>query len=169
MEGRRRRWFLGALMIGGIHATCTSVAAQDPGDHVRIWMDMGISVAAGKEVDTSAGLLVQLALQKRQHRAMLRGLFLMTDAKRSNNAIGELGVLFGRARRGRYGHAAISTGVSLVALDYCPGPCRTVGVPIVAELTFQAAFLGAGLQTFCNLNPKALYGGVALSLQLGWI
>lgn len=86
---------------------------------------------------------------------------------------GEIGLIYGRTRTTSRGHAAVASGLSLVAFDTCPdnypSSCASVGLPIVAEAAANAKVFGLGVQAFANINPKAPYAGLAFFLQIGWM
>jgi hypothetical protein len=92
----------------------------------------------------------------------------------SADEFGEVGALYGRAAKRKWGHAAISAGLAVTGVSSCPDAatsgCTTLGVPMVAEAALRlGSIAGIGVQGFGNLNPKSIYGGVAVFLQLGWL
>lgn len=114
----------------------------------------------------------QLVWQKGRHHAALRGMGAATLGA-TGEALGELGVLYGRTRSSAWGHYTLAAGLAFTD----PGVCNlegcdvsTVGVPLVLDAGFEPTdVLGLGLQLFANVNPEAFYGGLALTLQLGWM
>jgi hypothetical protein len=117
------------------------------------------------------GLMAQLVLQKRAHYFAARGA-LLVDPFQDGGTIGELGVLYGRAAKRPWGHAAIAGGLAHTSVDPCPesGGCPTIGVPIVAEASLRlGSVVGVGAQAFVNVNSVTVYRGLAVFLQLGWI
>jgi hypothetical protein len=75
---------------------------------------------------------------------------------------------------GSFVHGRIAAGLSYTRVGQCdesPDGCvATVGVPLEAEIGFRVLpIFGLGVTAFKNLNTKAMYGGVALVAQLGWL
>jgi hypothetical protein len=117
--------------------------------------------------------MAELVFQKRAHYFAARGL-LFIDPYESGGTIGELGVLYGRAAKRPWGHAALSAGLAFTGVDPCPdtgsGSCTGIGIPVVAEAALKlGSVVGVGAQAFANLNSTTVYGGVVVFLQLGWM
>jgi hypothetical protein len=95
------------------------------------------------------------------------------DPYGDDNPTGEVGVLYGRAAKRKWGHSAIAAGLSWTNFGPCTGTgsdCTAVGIPVVGEIAARLFSLaGVGLQGFVNLNTRSVYGGAVLFLQLGWL
>lgn len=84
--------------------------------------------------------------------------------------LAEVSLLYGRTAVRSFGHASISTGLSVlgegpnsVSLDY------TVGLPLIAEVGLESSVIELGLHAYGILNTTAPLFGVALFVQLGWM
>ena len=90
-----------------------------------------------------------------------------------DDAVGDLGVLYGRTASARgIGHLAAAAGVAYTLVEGCGDPdgCVTFGVPVAVELALTPLeFIGVGAQLFGNVNRESLFGGAAIFLQLGWM
>lgn len=47
--------------------------------------------------------------------------------------------------------------------------CSTVGVPVVAEVGLGGSVVGIALQLFGNLNAKAPFAGLGVTVPVGWM
>lgn len=87
--------------------------------------------------------------------------------------ITDIGVLYGRVLKGRWGYGAISAGLGWTggkteASNGTEEKFSTVGLPILGEIYFTPfSFLGIGASGFGNLNVEHPFAGIALSLQIG--
>jgi hypothetical protein len=166
-----------ALLAVVVLACATHANAQERRDPLRIWVAGGLGGGGGANDVTGMGLLMQLAVQKRPHYAALRG-FAASDISGfpddgGGDSFGEMGLMYGRVVTAGYGHASLSSGLSVVGFDYCPNDypntCTTVGIPIVAEAALSAKVAGLGIQVFGNINPRVPYLGMFIFFALGWL
>jgi len=96
----------------------------------------------------------------------------------------DVSVLIGRIAPGRYGFATASAGVGVVhsvkrgeylrsdpgflgAVYYQRLSDTTVGVALSAKAVLSTHHAGFGLEGFGNINPKASFVGLALTLDVG--
>lgn len=166
--GPLRRLLVAAAIVTA--ALSSPAAAQD---RPRTWLGLGLGLGSGRDTE-GLGLMAELVHQKRAHHIAVRGVLLVDPFGESADSMGDFGVLYGRAAKGRFGHGAIATGVALTGFESCPsapgGGCATLGIPIVAEAAFRPApVFGLGVQAFANLNRKTVFGGVVVFIQLGWM
>ena len=167
---------VGVLLMGGLSSP---LAAQTDGDaESGFWITGGLGGAiwtggqAFASGDEAIALVGQLSYQAGHHLFSLRG---GAAAELFSDGLLEVGLLYGRARPGAPRHGSISAGLAWVYTERCGGlfasaPCRsesTLGVPIVAEASFRAAFIGIGAQAFANINPTQSLVGIAVVLHLG--
>jgi hypothetical protein len=166
---------LNGLVVAGLLVVMTansaSLAAQD---RPRIWLGLGLGSGARADGASGFGVMGELVYQIRAHHFVIRALGVADPFGDNADSFGEIGALYGRAAKRRWGHAAISAGLALTGVSSCPNAtisgCTTLGVPVVAEAALRlASIVGIGIQGFGNLNPKSIYGGVAVFLQLGWL
>lgn len=159
-----------ALLMGLLLPLAQPAQAQRP---TRIWVGIGLGGTASTTSNADATTLMgQLVYQRAPHHFALRGL-VSAELYGSLDALGELGLIYGRVFSGGLGHAMIGSGLSYTTHDVCPdepGGCTSLGVPIVAEVGFSPlTILGVGLQAFANLNAGSTYYGAVAMLQLGWM
>ncbi len=106
-------------------------------------------------------------------RSTLRTDFIVDPFGSRADVAGELGILYGRARTGSFGHLSLSAGLSFNGFDQCESSqdqCVGLGVPIVGEAALRLfPVLGLGAQAFANLNSVSSYGGLVVFVQLGWL
>ena len=175
-----RRTGLVAGMAVALWAAPAATAGQATARPASFWVTGGLGgslYTGGEELgDDDAGLVLigQVSYQTGPHILSLRGSII---AEIFDDALSDVGVLYGRGLEGETGHASIAAGVAWVYAEDCPGglfssgPCtteNTVGVPIVAEASFRPwSFVGIGGQAAVNLNAARTVFGVALILQLG--
>ena len=137
----------------------------------RVWVAAGLGGGGGAEDVGGAALLVQAVYQNDPHQLSARFLAL-ADPFGSTDGAAEIGLLYGRTLTGYMGHLALSAGVAFTHVEPCSedGDCGTLGVPVVAEASLRLfPVAGLGAQLFANINDRAVYGGVAVYLQLGWL
>jgi hypothetical protein len=130
---------------------------------------VGIGAAAPASGGEGIANMAQVVVAKQSHRFSLRGL-LVHDIDRVTNELGEVGFLYGRSTFVRTIPLGISAGVSGVGFSTCPDDddsCFTVGIPLVAEASWDSRVVGIGAQAFGNLNSKAPYAGGVVFLKLG--
>ncbi len=167
-----------ALLMAGMLGAGLQVQAQEQGmeERTRAWLGVGLAQGVSSEVEGGLGAVVQLAYQKGPHHFAARALGLadfhgFPDS--GGGGLGELGLVYGRRRTASFGYAALSAGAAFVTLDHCPGrgsaTCNTVGFPLTAEAALQGGLIGLGLQLYANVNPRSPYGGLTLSLLMGWM
>lgn len=162
-------------MLAGLLAITTglspSLAAQDC---PRIWLGAGLGSGARGDGASGFAVMGEIVYQVRAHHFSIRGFGAADPFGTGADEFGEVGLLYGRAAKRKWGHGAISAGLALTGVSSCSDAstsgCTTLGVPVVAEAALRlASVAGVGIQGFANLNPKSVYGGVVLFLQLGWL
>ena len=150
-------------------SAASGVVAQDV-DRTKMWAAVGAGAGLPTSGGDGIGNLVQLVLQKNAHHVAIRGVVLH-DLDRATKEIGEVGLLYGRARALNSRTMTLAAGVSGVAFDTCPDDddsCFAIGIPLVVEASLLSGkYIGLGVQAFGNLNRKASYVGGVLFLQLG--
>jgi len=163
------------LMLAGSLVTTTALsptlAAQD---RSRIWLGAGLGSAARADGASGFAVMGEVVYQVRAHHFAVRALGAADPFDTGADAFGEIGLLYGRAAKRKWGHGAISAGLAVTGVSSCSDAgtsgCTTLGVPVVAEAALRlASVVGVGIQGFANLNPKSVYGGVVVFLQLGWL
>lgn len=165
-------WAVVAFLAVNVH-----VEAQAREGPVRVWLALGLASGASTTVDANFGGTVRLVGQKGRHQGTVRflamGDFSSFPDGGSDDGVGEFGLLYGRSRTSGLGSVAVSAGLAVVAVTGCrageAATCNTVGIPFVAEASLQSTPIGIGLEAFLNLNPTAVFGGLALTVQLGWM
>ena len=162
------------LTTGGPLVLLLTILGATPGrgqDRSRIWLGLGIGGAASTSESEGMALLGEVVYQSGPHHFAIRGLGVIDPLGEDADEFGELGVLYGRAAKRTWGHAAIAAGLALTGFGACPGTgggCHTIGVPVAAEAALRfAPVVGLGAQVFANVNSKSVYGGLAFFLQLG--
>ena len=169
------RWGLMNILVKLFCGVITSLllastsGAQTNADRSLVWAAIGVGAVAPTTGGEGITNVAQIVFEKNPHHAALR-LVAMHDIDRPTNEIGELSALYGRIRTMRNYPFVLSTGISAVGFFDCPDDddsCFTVGLPLVAEVSRNARFIGIGLQAFTNINPKALYAGGVLLIKLG--
>jgi hypothetical protein len=161
----------GQVIVAGLlgaSATCPYLYGQD---RPRIWLGAGLGSAGGREVEGAAGM-GELVYQTGPHHFAIRGL-IAGDPFGDDVPFGEVGVLYGRSAKRKWGHSAIAAGLAWTNFGPCTGTgtdCTTMGIPVVGEIAARLfSIAGVGLQGFVNLNTKSIYRGAVLFLQLGWL
>lgn len=158
---------LGALLPPGV------AAAQEADGTVRVWVAAGLGGGVLPDAGPAA-FMGQLVVQRGPHHLALRGVHLEEVGSSGSASASDVGVVYGRVRRGWLGHALVAAGVSAASCDdrFRPEACdgsTTVGLPFLAEAAVRlGSVVGVGLQAFGNLNPHQSFGGATLFLQLGW-
>jgi hypothetical protein len=145
--------------------------AQEPSH--RFWLGVGVGGAGTAEAD-GVGVLGQLVYERAPHHFAFRVIALADVSSGADAGMGEAGVLYGRMIGGGIAAAYASAGLSYVHVDRCDATttesCGTVGVPLAAEVMLTPFdVIGIGLQAFANINPKASYAGVLVTLPIGWM
>jgi hypothetical protein len=115
--------------------------------------------------------MVEIAHQRGASLFGVRALAVARAFRKGEETYNELGVLYGRALDGLPLHGALKAGLAFVHACDEGGPCRSfVGVPLMVEAAIRPfPIVGVGLQAFGNLNPDTPYGGLLVSLHLGWM
>ncbi len=152
------------------------VHSQERPQRARVWAAGGMG-GGGSSNAGGLGFMGELVFQKQPHHIALRAVGMVDIYDAGSRSIAEVSLLYGRAVTGRVGHAVIASGVALAGGDLCSSPseafCKeetTLGIPVVAEVALRPLpIAGLGLQAFININPKALFGGVIVFVQLGWL
>lgn len=149
-----------------------SLTAQPESERSRIWLGIGLGSGASSR-DGGMAFVGQLAWHRRPHAITLRtvGVFDFFDA--DSGPFGDFGLLYGRTSTGPFGHVSLSAGVAATGFESgCerPGGCTVIGVPIAAEAALRILpIFGLGAELFANLNTEAVFGGLAVFVQLGWL
>jgi hypothetical protein len=165
---------MGSRVFGTVLALVGCAAVAGAQESPRTWLGAGVT-AAGFDDGGGIGGLAEIVHQRGPHHFVIRGMFATNAEEHSGvGTVEELGVQYGRARRGSRGHAAIAAGLAFTWLDQCEGAtgpgCSTLGVPVTAEAALRVSrYVGLGVQAFGNLNSKTSYGGAAAFVQLGWM
>lgn len=168
----------GVLVAVGPARAQTSGSAPGPGGTGAgpgwgIHGSVGLG-AGGVDGDEGMALAGRLAWARGHHHLLLRASGVVDLASESADPAGDLGILYGRAVAGRWGHLLAAAGVARTSGVRCrppAGDCRdgpVVGFPVLGEVSFApVGFVGLGLQVFGNLNGHASFGGLVLALRLG--
>lgn len=179
-----RTWAMAGLVIGWA-ALPHDAQAQGParGDPVRVIVAPGLVLAGGTELESGIGGVGNLAVERGRHRLLLR-LAVIVDVAgfpdgSGDGHVSEIGLLYGlRGRAGRGPGRSISAGLAAVHFQRCPDEptdpfnepgCSTLGIPVVAESGIGNSVVGIAIHLFGNLNTLAPFGGVGVSLPLGWM
>jgi len=165
---------LGALLAGA--AVPGAVIAQQSEPATRVWLGLGIAAVGVRNVKVNAGGSVELGVERGPVHYGIRMMWLgdldhLPEV--GSDRVREVGALYGRVATTSWGHASVAVGLSRVSVDGCDGTyaksCGTIGVPLAAEAGLERRVVGLALQAFGNLNSKAMFGGFAFSLRLGWM
>ena len=151
-----------------------SASAQEGGgDGSRLWLAAGLGAGHGHLAPDAMALSLHAAWLQAPHRVSLRALGLVKPLGGTGESASEFGVLYGRAHTGWLGHASVLAGAAVTSFERCGegmGGCATVGLPVVAEAALRVfPVAGLGAQFFGNLNPRSVYGGLLVFVQLGWL
>jgi len=149
--------------------TVQPALAQNASNTTRIWGAAGIGAAAPRSGGDGIANMAQIVVERNSNVFALRGV-IVHDIERPTNELGDVGILYGRSSPVKSFDVTLAAGLSGVGLSACPDDddsCFTIGVPIVAEVSWRSQFVGIGFQSFGNLNPKASYAGGVIFLQLG--
>jgi hypothetical protein len=95
-------------------------------------------------------------------------------------SVAEIGLLYGRSTKVRFGALSLSGGLGMVRAESCgldwvcePSPhdtFRTLGVPLEVQWRFApTSFLGVGISGVGNVNPRTGFAGVLVCLQFGQV
>ena len=159
----------GVIAAALIPATFATTAMAQSDNRALVWGAIGLGAAAPTSGGDGIANMAELVFQKRPHHAAIRAL-IVHDIERPTNEIGEFSALYGRTGALGSFPVVIATGLSAVGFFDCPDDddsCFTLGLPLVAEISRNAKFIGIGLQSFININSKASYAGGILFLKLG--
>lgn len=159
----------GAIAAAFILASFATAAMAQGDNRALVWGAIGVGAAVPTSGGEGIANMAELVFQKKPHHAAIRAL-MIHDIERPTNEIGELSALYGWTTTLQSFPVVIATGLSAVGFFDCPDDddsCFTLGVPVVAEVSRNARFIGIGLQSFININSKASYAGGILFLKLG--
>jgi hypothetical protein len=152
-------------------ALCAPVQAQ--GRPHRVWVAAGLGGGGAHGGAGGPGVMGQLVYERAPHHFSLRGVATMGDPGGSGDGFGEFGVLYGRFAAGGIAYAGAAAGLSFVHLDRCGDrydPCSTVGIPLTGQVALTPFdVIGIGLQLYANINPKAPFAGMFITVPLGWM
>lgn len=128
---------------------------------------------------SSSGLAVVggVDVLRRQHLISFRGVALSEgDIFSSGDEFWDLGVLYGRARRGPRSVMGASVGIGVMGSKHRGGlfgdastvTTTRISLPLAARAAWHPlSFLGLGIYGFANINSEQSFGGGALALELG--
>ena len=133
---------------------------------MRVWGGSGIGMGGSFKDHGGMTWLNQLVVQKEPHYYAAR-LVMMVPVfdDGAYEAIGDLGILFGRTYIGRAGHVAFAAGAAVVSDETAGG----VGIPYALDAAFSYRVIGLGAQLYGNVNTRATFIGAVIYLQLGWL
>lgn len=150
--------FFAALFVLSVPLAAQQAAGS--GDR-QTWAAAGLG--AGAMSGDGGGIIsLELAHQWDEQLLMLAigGVFDLYD-----EAVGDLGVLYGRARTGPTFHSFAAVGLAATEGDAGES---TIGVPIRLGASWRPVpILGIGIRTLANLNTVGSYVGFALVLEVG--
>jgi hypothetical protein len=144
-----------------------TVRVSPPPSHRTGWVAVNVGgTLAGPGSDPLSALVVDLQLQRNHAWYGLRGTLMLLDFE-SNESVGEVAFLYGRATRGTSSQAAIGAGLAVI--DVCDASCHTtIGLPLTARGAVRPlSFLGLGVQLMGNLNSVEPIVALTLFLELG--
>ncbi|MGV3710001.1 MAG: hypothetical protein ACO1Q7_14290 [Gemmatimonas sp.] len=179
--------------VGTLPAQSTPAALDAPRTSTRAWLTLGSGIGGGEGIAGVSGL-AQVAVQHKRHALLARisgsSELVWDGAARSYS---ERGVLYGYAVNNRAGYALAGVGIGaikrtceILSVQYGPPPgsdtavvnypavtyreCKQiVSVPIALEGGLHVnSYLRFGLNVFANASSYGLYGGAALTMQLGY-
>lgn len=167
-----RRLIGATLAVAGLALAGSPAAAQEaPGWGVYASAGFG---AGGIDGEEAAALTGRVVVARGPHHLMVRASGLLDLASDSDDPVGDLGLLYGRAVGGRWGHLLAAVGIARTSGARCRPArpdCRdevSVGVPILGEVSFAPIGpVGLGVQAFANVNGGEVFGGVAATLRIG--
>jgi hypothetical protein len=165
---------LKTILLGATSLTIVGMPCAQAQDRSRIWLGAGLGSAARSDGASGFAVMGEIVYQVKAHHFTIRAMGAAEPFGEGADEFGEIGLLYGRAAKRTWGHAAISGGLAITSVASCHASatsgCTTLGVPVVAEAALRfAPVVGVGIQGFANLNPKSVYGGLVLFLQLGWM
>lgn len=167
----RRRAVRALLTVLTTLAVSAPAAAQQR-PH-RFWIAPGLGGGTAYGGAGGPGVMGQVVYERTPHHFTLRGLATMGEPGGSDDGYGEFGALYGRFAGGGFIHVGAAAGLSFVHLDRCGNSsdsCATVGIPLSAHIALTPFdVIGLGLQVYGNINPRAPYGGMFLTMPLGWM
>jgi len=170
------RGALALLLAGLAAATAPRPVDAQTEPAARVWLGLGIATAGVRNVDANAGWSAELGIERAPVHYAIRMTWLADLGhlpELGSDRVREVGALYGRVTTTSWGHASVAAGLSVVTVDGCDGTyeksCTTIGVPLVAEARLESQVIGLALQAFGDINPKATFGGLGLSLRLGWM
>ncbi len=157
------------VFMAAVAMTAQTALAQNISNSTRVWGAVGIGAAAPSSGGDGIANVAQVVHEYKSNVFALRGV-IVHDIERPTNELGEVGILYGRSSPVKSFAATLAAGLSGVGFSACPDDddsCFTIGLPIVAEVSWRSQFVGIGFQSFGNINPKATYAGGVVFVQLG--
>ncbi|MCL4511484.1 MAG: hypothetical protein M1470_10490 [Bacteroidetes bacterium] len=181
-------------LVGTVSSNCFAADSLDnKSQDVRVWTTFGFGFArwaSDPAITLGASLNAKLANELLTARFLYNDVFQISifgPPSHPDENVWDIGILYGRIAKGRYGYASISGGLSLIrGVRYQSGYAYTppygytyadiedsftgVGIPAEAQLFWTPTnFFGIGLYAFCDygFSGKRSFGGVMLSLQFG--
>lgn len=180
------------IVVGSVQP----VGAQSPNHDLSpqasrtAWVGIGIGpgvISEGASGDSNqSGAVSGILYGSVRNGPHLFSARLSMAAEVFGDAVSDFGVLYGRAVEAENGFASIAAGIAGVNGSYdedgpqilCGflGECEldppekftTIGLPLDVQLMWRPiGYVGIGLSGYANLNAKASFAGVSLSLQIG--
>lgn len=176
-ERRRCHWITtGIVALVGI-VPASSAAQVTPRDRAQAgtsaWLSVGVGGGGGHDIEAGLGASAQLTVRHGRHQGRLRVAAMLDIGgfpdSGGGQALADVGLLYGRGLEGSV--TSIMAGLAVVGLGECgnrdPAGCATVGIPVVGELMLPGDFVTLGLELAGNLNIKAPYAALSVSLAFG--
>ncbi len=171
--------FLFAVFIRNLHSQENIFINDNP----RYWLNAGVG---GSSSGLSGGLSLSYEAGKNLFTFRYIGSSKYGEDKLGGyttaEKIRDIGPLYGRIIKGKFGYASISGGINLVTgvkhgeflgiinwvNTYEKIRITTIGIPLEAQFFFTpVSFLGIGATAFANLNPEKSFWGLLLCIQFG--
>lgn len=139
----------------------------------RVWLGLGFAQTATTSFGTGIGILTNVAVARSGRYAELR-VSAMSDARTLGNhgSVGDVGLLYGLARRDVPPSASVAAGVGAAWRNACSSSsggsgCYTPALLASAQMAIQWSFVGLALHGFGDLNVRGAFAGVAIQFQVG--
>jgi hypothetical protein len=165
--------FLPAVLLGFLSTILATAPADAQERPHRVWLAAGVGGGGAYGGGDAAGVVFQGVYERAPHHYALRLVVLTGLPGTSADGFGEFGVLYGRFAAAGPAQAHAAAGLSAVYLDKCDDThrdCIIPGVPLTVEVDLvMLEVIGLGVQLFGNINPKAPYGGLFVTVPIGWM
>lgn len=160
-------------MLTAVATLLVSMPAAAQQSPERFWIAVGLGGGTANGGAGGLGAMGQVVYEHAPHHFTVRGLATMGEPGGSDAGYGEFGVLYGRFAGAGFMHAGAAAGLSFVHLDRCGNnshACATVGLPLAAHVAITPfGVIGLGLQVYANINMRAPYAGMFLTIPIGWM